>query len=68
VSAVRDLVLVDTGIWAAFFSKPASAEKREIDSLLVSPISNRSRQVGIVSRVSLEGSKGRRLEACDTAG
>jgi predicted nucleic acid-binding protein len=34
VSAVRDLVLVDTGIWAAFFSKPASLEKREIDTLL----------------------------------
>jgi hypothetical protein len=34
VSAVRDLVLGDTGIWAAFFSKPASPEKREIDTLL----------------------------------
>ena len=34
MSAVRDLVLVDTGIWAAFFSRPASSEKREIDTLL----------------------------------
>jgi len=29
-----DLVMVDTGIWAAFFSKPASPEKREVDALL----------------------------------
>jgi predicted nucleic acid-binding protein len=29
-----DLVLVDTLVWSAFFSKPASAEKRAIDLLL----------------------------------
>jgi predicted nucleic acid-binding protein len=29
-----DLVLVDTGIWSAFFSKPASAAKRALDLLL----------------------------------
>ncbi len=29
-----DLVLVDTGVWSAFFSKPASREKHEIDILL----------------------------------
>jgi len=29
-----NLVLVDTGIWSAFFSKPASAEKRALDILL----------------------------------
>jgi predicted nucleic acid-binding protein len=29
-----DLVLIDTGIWSAFFSKPASPEKRAVDVLL----------------------------------
>ena len=29
-----DLVIVDTGIWSAFFSKPSSAEKRSLDALL----------------------------------
>jgi predicted nucleic acid-binding protein len=29
-----DLVLIDTGIWSAFFSKPASAEKHALDVLL----------------------------------
>jgi predicted nucleic acid-binding protein len=29
-----DLVLIDTGIWSAFFSKPASPEKRALDALL----------------------------------
>ncbi len=29
-----DLVLVDTGIWSAFFSKPGSREKYQIDMLL----------------------------------
>jgi len=29
-----DLVFVDTVIWSAFFSKPASAEKRTVDVLL----------------------------------
>lgn len=29
-----DLVLIDTGVWAAFFSKPASREKHEVDVLL----------------------------------
>ena len=29
-----DLVLVDTGVWSAFFSKPASPEKRALDALL----------------------------------
>ena len=29
-----NLVLVDTGIWSAFFSKPGSAEKRALDILL----------------------------------
>ncbi len=29
-----DLVLIDTGVWSAFFSKPASREKHEIDVLL----------------------------------
>ena len=29
-----DLVLVDTGIWSAFFSKPTSPEKRALDALL----------------------------------
>jgi predicted nucleic acid-binding protein len=29
-----DLVLVDTGIWSAFFSKPGSPEKRALDALL----------------------------------
>ena len=29
-----DLVLVDTGIWSAFFSKPHSREKQEVDVLL----------------------------------
>jgi predicted nucleic acid-binding protein len=29
-----DLVLIDTGIWSAFFSKPASPEKRALDELL----------------------------------
>ena len=29
-----DRVLVDTGIWSAFFSKSASPEKRELDVLL----------------------------------
>lgn len=29
-----DLVLIDTGIWSAFFSKPNSEEKREVDILL----------------------------------
>ncbi len=27
-------VLIDTGIWSAFFSRPASPEKREVDALL----------------------------------
>jgi len=31
---VVDLVLVDTGIWSSFFSKPASPEKRALDILL----------------------------------
>jgi predicted nucleic acid-binding protein len=29
-----ELVLVDTGIWSAFFSKPGSPEKRALDALL----------------------------------
>ncbi len=29
-----DFVLIDTGVWSAFFSKPASREKHEIDVLL----------------------------------
>ena len=29
-----ELVLVDTGVWSAFFSKPASPEKRALDILL----------------------------------
>jgi predicted nucleic acid-binding protein len=29
-----DLVLVDTLVWSAFFSKPASPEKRAVDLLL----------------------------------
>ena len=29
-----DWVLVDTGIWSAFFSKPTSPEKKELDVLL----------------------------------
>ena len=29
-----DLVLVDTVVWSAFFSKPASNEKRNVDALL----------------------------------
>jgi predicted nucleic acid-binding protein len=29
-----DLVVVDTGIWSAFFSKPGSPEKRALDALL----------------------------------
>ncbi len=28
------LVLVDTGVWSAFFSKPSSREKRALDVLL----------------------------------
>ena len=28
------LVLVDTGVWSAFFSKPGSHEKRAVDALL----------------------------------
>ena len=28
------LVLIDTGIWSAFFSKPSSSEKRAVDDLL----------------------------------
>lgn len=28
------LVLVDTGVWSSFFSKPASPEKRALDTLL----------------------------------
>jgi predicted nucleic acid-binding protein len=28
------LVLIDTGVWSAFFSKPASPEKRALDLLL----------------------------------
>lgn len=31
---VANLVLVDTGIWSAFFSKSASTEKRALDVLL----------------------------------
>jgi predicted nucleic acid-binding protein len=34
VSAVQDLVLVDTGIWAAFFSRPRSSEKEKVDALI----------------------------------
>ena len=34
MSNARDLVLVDTGIWAAFFSNPGSPEKQAIDDLL----------------------------------
>lgn len=30
----KDWVLVDTGIWSAFFSKPGSREKRAVDALL----------------------------------
>jgi predicted nucleic acid-binding protein len=29
-----DLVLIDTGIWSAFFTKPSSLEKRSLDVLL----------------------------------
>ncbi len=29
-----DWVLVDTGVWSAFFSKPSSHEKRAVDTLL----------------------------------
>ena len=29
-----DLVLVDTGVWSAFFTKPNSLEKRSVDKLL----------------------------------
>jgi predicted nucleic acid-binding protein len=29
-----DLVLIDTGVWAAFFSKPGSAEKQVLDRLI----------------------------------
>lgn len=29
-----DWVLIDTGIWSAFFSKPASRVKRSVDTLL----------------------------------
>ncbi len=29
-----DWVLVDTGVWSAFFSKPGSREKRALDALL----------------------------------
>jgi predicted nucleic acid-binding protein len=29
-----DLVLIDTGIWSAFFTKPGSPEKRSVDILL----------------------------------
>jgi predicted nucleic acid-binding protein len=29
-----NLVLTDTGIWSAFFSKPSSPEKRALDALL----------------------------------
>ncbi len=27
-------VLIDTGVWSAFFSKPGSREKRAVDALL----------------------------------
>jgi len=30
----RDLVLIDTGIWSAFFTKPGSPEKHSVDILL----------------------------------
>ena len=29
-----DWVLIDTGIWSAFFSKPASPQKRAVDTML----------------------------------
>jgi len=29
-----DLVLIDTGIWSAFFTKPGSPEKHSVDILL----------------------------------
>ena len=31
---MSDLVFVDTCVWAAFFTKAASAEKKEVDNLL----------------------------------
>lgn len=34
MSTGRDLVLVDTCIWATFFKNAASSEKREVDTLL----------------------------------
>lgn len=32
--STADWVLVDTGVWSAFFSKPGSPEKRAVDALL----------------------------------
>jgi hypothetical protein len=46
-----DWVIVDTCIWASFFSKPSSPEKRAVDDLLDS---DRVAQVGpIVAEVLL---------------
>jgi len=32
--SAADWVLIDTGVWSAFFSKPGSREKRAVDALL----------------------------------
>lgn len=32
--STADCVLIDTGVWSAFFSKPGSREKRAVDALL----------------------------------
>jgi predicted nucleic acid-binding protein len=32
--STADWVLIDTGVWSAFFSKPGSREKRAVDALL----------------------------------
>jgi len=55
-----DLVLVDTLVWSAFFSKPASAEKRQVDLLLDED------RVGLIGPILAEVLRGfRRTEEAD---
>jgi predicted nucleic acid-binding protein len=55
-----DLVLVDTVVWSAFFSKPASAEKQQVDLLLDDD------RVGLIGPILAEVLRGfRRTEEAD---
>lgn len=55
-----DLVLVDTLVWSAFFSKPTSAEKRQVDLLLDED------RVGLIGPILAEVLRGfRRTEEAD---